>query len=118
MAVYSIFVALGLETTVRPVLEHDERWFEDEELDEMDESEDESISATNIFDRAFVRDDLTEVVTSYEGGYDGDSYRDIIESFHGREMRVNWLTHLKKQNRNIGMVHLTVCSLPNIVKKC
>lgn len=119
MAVYSIFVALGLEITVRPVLEYSESWFEEEE---QYWSEDDSMSLVSnpemdIFDRAFVGDNLTEVVVSCAGD-EGDNYRDIIDSFDAREMGVNWLTRRSEQNRNIGMVHLTVCSLPNFVKKC
>lgn len=98
MAVYSVFLALGLNISIRPVLELDE-----EELMGYydDELEDKHFPENN-----FVASKLKPLVVSDVGG-DGSDIVKTIESFGGEWLDVNWLNSAKHEN--IGFVHLKVC---------
>ena len=94
MAVYSVFLALGLEISVRPILDkgadHSDNDFR------RDDSED---------DLDYVGKELSEPITT-DIGDEGDTMDEVYNAFGGDQVQVNWLTQPIWDN--LGLVHLTV----------
>lgn len=88
MVVYTVFLALDLDVSVRPIL--DARIFGD------------SVEG----DGHSVGNKLQEVLTTETGGYE-ESEQEIVQEYGGKWLNVNWLT--EPANKNVGYVHLTVC---------
>lgn len=92
MAVYSVFLALGLSMDIRPILDLKDNWFfgrrykRERGLD-------------------FVGDQLKPIETTETGGYE-EGYEEVLDSFKGGWLKINWLT--EPVSNNVGFVHLTV----------
>jgi hypothetical protein len=108
MAVYSIFTALGLDVHVWPVVElTGDDWriiVDDDQDEEYDDPQDKQ-----DHDTSYVGTALHEVVTTEAGGDDSYTCWEILNAFKGDWLPVTWLIDPVQANKNLGMVHLTVC---------
>ncbi|KAF1969278.1 hypothetical protein BU23DRAFT_591683 [Bimuria novae-zelandiae CBS 107.79] len=99
MAVYSVFLAIGLHISVRPVLEFSLR----DEYDDYYDMDDEDPATDDCAEKNFIGRQLKSLVVSDAGGYE-ESRKEVLESYGGEWLNVNWLTNAK--HKNIGYVHM------------
>ncbi|KAF2795417.1 hypothetical protein K505DRAFT_382401 [Melanomma pulvis-pyrius CBS 109.77] len=97
MAVYSIFLALGLDISVRPILSLEDNWFFD---------------FYDINDQNYVGDKLRQIKLTEAGNYEDEDSNEILREFGGKWLKVNWLTH--PTSKNVGFVHMTYGNEPGI----
>lgn len=117
MAVYSVFKALGVDISVRPIYDlkndyifedydpdnphsYDNYSMNEEESDRKVEKEDED----NV-EKSFVGNSCGQVQLTEVGGYDA-SREEILAEANARWLKVKWLN--KPASRDISFVHLTV----------
>ncbi|KAJ4356849.1 uncharacterized protein N0V89_004886 [Didymosphaeria variabile] len=110
MAVYSVFQALGLDISVRPIydLKHNhmfddydpdkpDSWSDDGEVETEDEDED------NV-EKSFVGNSCGEIIFT-PVGYDA-LRQEILDEADAHWLKIKWLT--KPASRDISFVHVTV----------
>ncbi|KAF2192854.1 hypothetical protein K469DRAFT_692973 [Zopfia rhizophila CBS 207.26] len=93
MVIYSIFLALGLQVSVHPILDHkcDYEYRYLKECHDRCETEDEE--TRSFFTHNYVGKKLEEVVVTEAGGYE-ESYKEIARLSYGNEPGINTLyTH-------------------------
>ncbi|KAF2635634.1 hypothetical protein P280DRAFT_436898 [Massarina eburnea CBS 473.64] len=103
MAVYSVFKALGLDVTIRPVLQ-------------LDESGDGCSLVISVnedhLDEDFIGHSLSELVITERGGNGDCPGQLILNEFGGSWMSVNWLTYPVHDEYNLA--HATYGNEPGV----
>lgn len=100
MAVYSIFKAIGLQVSVRPVIKDGRDWIVNGYYVES--------YCTVPEGSYYVGTKLHEVLTTSAGG-EGYLCEEVLEEFKGEWLPVTWLIGVNKATRNLGMAHIAVC---------
>ena len=97
MAVYTVFLALGLGVAIRPVFDLKESGYFKYYCDEGD--------GEIIKGKDFVGVKLDEVNVTEVGGYE-EPEEEVLKYLGGKWLKVNWLT--EPVSKNVNFVHLTV----------
>lgn len=115
MAVYEVFLALGFDVSIRSILDIKENEF-DYLQEYFEERESEFGEEHPYKGKDVVAEGLRELELSET--YMGDSYGqlDVIESWGGEWLKINWLTN--PNDGNVGLIYKAVgTSFEFIAKK-